>query len=895
MKLTSSQLPPSEKRIANRLFEKYQTMIEQGPVLIPALLLFICSFWTLIFFDDQFCVRDSANFYYPLFQQIQGEWKEGRIPLWDPYDNLGQPLAANPTSSVFYPGKLIFFLFPHHFDFAFKWYILLHYPLAFWGMYRLLRNWKISSLGAGIGALSWTFGGNLFFQYCNLIFLVGAAWFPWGIQAGLSLIQKKSIGHFIELALILALMILGGEPQTAYLTGLFLIFWALCFDPLKPKTDLHDSDPIEKIPSFFKSRIRNILLLAGSAFLAGLLAAVQLIPGNFMARQCDRFSDSAPVSLWGIPSYLMKSDRSEPPFSGILCENINEDSHSSSIYHFSFAPWRTLEFFWPNIGGDFSSGSSRWLAFLPYDDQIWNPTIYMGIIPLLLGLSALSLWRFRSIGNPIRSWISWILILSFFASWGGFGAGWICRFLSFLFGSSQDLSIQNGDPVGGVYWFLNLLLPGFSLFRYPAKMLVPAAFALSALAGFGWDLCIESRRFQKIARSFLILSLIGTIVFFLLGDFFFASWKSSFGTSYSKFDVFGARKIMIQAFFQGVEILFLLWVLFRYRDKKDLSSNKFSFWVLMIVVLDLLSANARFVYTVPRSFYHDKPLIVDEIERSNGKSILPPRVFRYVEWNPLGVIHHPKRIQEGSLWDRKTLAPKYSYPDRIGVVNAQGTMMNRDYAVYLKELKRDFIRSFDDPSVVQRFQDLDISYFILPHRDLKNREVKISNTIPMDRQMPRLYSFFDEPEGFFDNLGQIWPPNTLLWKFKESGNRIRIDRKPLDGESARLTCFEPNRLEMEISLKKAGAIILSEQYWTDWKAIAHSKADGKTFSLPIFPEKKIMRRLELPPGDFQIIMEYSPSSFYWGGIISLLALFITFFLIFLKKNFFYNGKIFLIW
>ncbi|MDO5581441.1 MAG: hypothetical protein Q4G69_09900 [Planctomycetia bacterium] len=510
--------------------KKFQTIFLNGSFFVPFLLLFLGLFWTLIFCADQFCVRDSANFYYPLFQQIQQEWEQGRTPLWDPYDNLGQPLAANPTSSVFYPGKLIFFLFPHHFDFAFKWYILLHYPLAFWGMVRLLRYWKISPLGAGIGALSWTFGGNLFFQYSNLVFLIGAAWFPWGIQAGLALIEKKSFARFVELALILALMILGGEPQSAYLIGLFLIFWVIFFDP-----SLHsrqkDPDLPANPPSPVRMRIRNLSLLAGAALLAGLLAAVQMIPGSLMAQRCDRFSDSAPVSLWEIPPYLMKSDQTEPLFSGILSQNIHSVSHSSSIYHFSFAPWRTIELLWPNIGGDFSSESTRWLSFLPYDDQIWNPAIYMGILPLLLGFSMFTLLRVGSSDNPVRRWISWILLLSFLAAGGGFGIGWIVRFFSHLFGSPQNLSIKSGDPIGGVYWFMNLILPGFSMFRYPAKMMVPFGFALSILAGLGWDQSAENPRFQRFTRIFFVLSLIGTVVFLLLGDFFLAVLESCPGSS----------------------------------------------------------------------------------------------------------------------------------------------------------------------------------------------------------------------------------------------------------------------------------------------------------------------------------------------------------------------------
>ena len=55
------------------------------------LLLFVMSFGTIAFGPNQFFLRDSGFFYYPLFEQIQQQWESGQLPLWDPYENLGQP------------------------------------------------------------------------------------------------------------------------------------------------------------------------------------------------------------------------------------------------------------------------------------------------------------------------------------------------------------------------------------------------------------------------------------------------------------------------------------------------------------------------------------------------------------------------------------------------------------------------------------------------------------------------------------------------------------------------------------------------------------------------------------------------------------------------------------
>src|SRR4051812_18805915 len=60
--------------------------------------------------DRSFATRDAAHFYYPLFEWCCREWAAGRVPLWNPYENCGIPVLADTTSSLFYPGKLLFLL-----------------------------------------------------------------------------------------------------------------------------------------------------------------------------------------------------------------------------------------------------------------------------------------------------------------------------------------------------------------------------------------------------------------------------------------------------------------------------------------------------------------------------------------------------------------------------------------------------------------------------------------------------------------------------------------------------------------------------------------------------------------------------------------------------------------
>ncbi|MBN1912495.1 MAG: hypothetical protein JW818_22425, partial [Pirellulales bacterium] len=186
-------------------------------------------FADVLFADRLFGFRDAAHFYYPLFQFIQDQWAAGHVPVWNPYENGGVPLAGDLAASVFYPGKLIFAL-PIGFAWAYKVYIIGHMLLAVFWAYRLARAWRASVEAAGLCAISYAFSGNILYQYINVIYLVGAAWFPAALLAADHMLRRRSPRWAILFGVTLALMTLGGDPQAAYHAGLLaglygLILW----------------------------------------------------------------------------------------------------------------------------------------------------------------------------------------------------------------------------------------------------------------------------------------------------------------------------------------------------------------------------------------------------------------------------------------------------------------------------------------------------------------------------------------------------------------------------------------------------------------------------------------------------------------------------------------------
>src|SRR5690606_21190186 len=80
----------------------------------PALILVLpitLWFWPLLagYLPD---FMDTVTHGYPLRLEAARQWREGVLPLWNPYQFCGVPLAANAQASLWYPPIFLFYLIP---------------------------------------------------------------------------------------------------------------------------------------------------------------------------------------------------------------------------------------------------------------------------------------------------------------------------------------------------------------------------------------------------------------------------------------------------------------------------------------------------------------------------------------------------------------------------------------------------------------------------------------------------------------------------------------------------------------------------------------------------------------------------------------------------------------
>jgi hypothetical protein len=700
------------------------------------IVLVAACFHSVLFAGGQFGYRDAAYYYYPLYLRVQQEWAAGRIPLWEPEENGGIPLIGNPTAAVLYPGKVIYAFLPY--AWGARIYVIAHVLLAFGAMVVFARSLGTSTAGAVLAGLSYAFGAPVLFQYANIIYLVGAAWMPLGLHAVDRIVRRGERWGVPELAVVLAMQVLGGDPQAAYLTLLCgggyalglarvraagsprrvvllravvaaVVWWSILVLLAAGK---YRSLPSvgEGLPSWIPSagsvwavclvcaaagalwagrrrddvrRLRPMLVALGGSSILGLaLTAVQLLPTIEYSRQSFRALDRSPVE----------------------------------IYPFSLEVYRLIELAWPGVYGSAFPENRHWLPTIEplRNHEFWSPSLYVGGLTLVLAWAG-AMGRVRTRTHQARAegppsaqpqcvWLIVITLLSLLAGLGRHSSPlWLARFVPpfqkylgphdppFTGPFRADGFPQDGD--GGVYWLMATALPGFGTFRYPSKLLTLTVLAISALAGLGWDrvLARQSRTAFGVGLGLLVAGVLALGATFLGEPTLLSVWTRRgllTASQLGPFDPLGALGDLRRSLLHGSAVMAVaVWLALAGSRRPRLAVGV----GLLVATADLAVANARLIWTIPQNDFERVPTavrIIAEAERADP-SPGPFRVHRMPYWRPYDWPRHasPGRLREIFTWERDTLQPLYALPERINYTMTKGALELYDYLWFFRPLK----------------------------------------------------------------------------------------------------------------------------------------------------------------------------------------------------------------
>lgn len=869
-------------------------------------------FGPVLLTDRSFAFRDASHFYYPLFEWCAGEWGAGRVPLWNPYENAGIPALADTSSSVFYPGKLIFAL-PLDFTLRYKLFVIGHVVLAAIGSYRLARTWNSSWPAAAVSAIAYACGGNVVFQYCNVVFLVGAAWLPFAALAAEQMLTCRSWRWSLALAAVLAMMILGGDPQMALnvLVGVGLFAVILFFSRSDEATTVNEKEAPAKRRSFGL----HVVLLGLAAVTGFLLSAVQVLPSSEATKYSERAAFNRPRNIYEAARVLSApGDQLQPlgetPFQSVtrgLFGSPEAGSHHNLAYSFSVGPWRLAEYFWPNVGGRMIPTNRRWFSLIPAEMRTWTPTLYMGLLPVILGLAGLRLWR----GTPRERWLTALVILGTLASFGWYGIGWAIHEIHAAAGGDPE-KLGIGQPVGGLYWLMVTLLPSYAYFRYPAKLLPLVSLGLSQLAAIGWDRAFAERRVW-LARTLLTFGSVSGIAAFVFwcGGNWFVIQSTKMDGSLGPFDGRGAYRDILAALVQAALVAFAARHCLSKAWSEPARQLQWQLAALLLTAVELAVANYWLVPTAPASLWRDQPQVAQAIHADGANDanqrITPPRVSRgnLGRWRPPSFAKHAseQRPAELAQWERDTLFPKHQLASNLGLIESYGSVKLVDFESLMYVAWQHGQQQPDGQRVLAptALRLLGTEYLALPESSQPKYAARTESPAEQAEQWPENTALWRMnrtlPRAWIVHEVETLPPLPFPMRITDVDARTReviypggkardfsrqavvetAERVPDFGdtsspasgtESCRITTYEPTRVVIEATLTQPGLVVFSDAWFPGWEAMVETSGEPGKQPAAIHRTNRVLRGVYLPPGQHTIETRYRPSSFIRGAVVS---------------------------
>jgi hypothetical protein len=650
-------------------------------------------------------------------------------------------------------------------------------------------------------------------------------------------------------------MILGGDPQMVYHVGLIAVATIgrefLRRRQRYSKTTKSTRSAMVATSTPARWLFALGLKLAILILVTSLLSAVQLLPTYVWAQHSERSQPGQPVNVYSALKLLWQDETvSDRRFPG----NVNDERQledqvyenllgppvgvTDHAYQFSQAPWTVGELFWPNVSGKPFPRHQRWTNAFPGSDRVWVPSIYCGVIVLMLGAMGIRLWGRRR----RQVWLTRVMLFFGFASLGWYGGVWL---INELFSSPPQLS-SLGPQVGGIYWAMNVLLPKYFVFRYPAKLFVIASLALSLMAG------IKLRGLNKEQCLRLLL------VAFVFSSTALGVWLVCFALKFvpipgdplfGPFDDQSAIHGLQMSLLQPVICLLIVWGnarLLRLSAHCTAANNRR--WLIVVVVvtvLDVIVANQWLVPQVDVSVFEHETLVnrkLDEL-KSRQPDAAPVVIWRNrtVPLEPGIWMEQPSnnRLSEIVTWQRESLYPKHHLGKDVILLGSFSSIWPTSYEEFLQAYER---RLESEP--INEGSELPFHGFIASGKN----QAELIPCVPADTYNP---------------------PTPICWLGElETDLELDPDEEPVF--NSRVTEFTANRFVARVSTNRPRELTFCRIADAGWTATIRNLADDKTWKAKVKVDLEFeMLFLDFDqPGEFEVEFVYRPIEFWVGAWVS---------------------------
>lgn len=399
-------------------------------------------FWAPLWRGDALIGGDAFSYYYPQKVLLSESLKHGEFPLWNRLVGAGYPVVAESQTGVLYPPTLLLYWLLDV-QVAYDANQILHYVLAFVGMWALARRYRLSGWGAALAGLVYVYGWFPT-RICLEWAIIGGAYLPWLVWIVERWLVTRQIRDLLGLAPLFGMLLLAGHFHIAFLATLALGIYVplrLIWGHDLPGENLHSESLIRR------AGMRNMQFLG--VLIAGyLIASVQLAPTlELMQRSQRQAIDPGSDPGYGhIPPWYLTQVISSWIWYG---PDLDPDQALSQVGPYAY----------------------------PVNTNKVEAHLYFGMLPLLLIVGVLFRAAYR------RQW-PWNRAVSLWIVVGAVG-----------------LLLAVGWP-----YVVLKHLPGFGYFRGAGRNSLLTSLAVALLAGAAWDGLSEGRRSLKSQLLWLVLA-----------------------------------------------------------------------------------------------------------------------------------------------------------------------------------------------------------------------------------------------------------------------------------------------------------------------------------------------------------------------------------------------------
>jgi|GEM_PF-3286207 len=416
--------------------------------------------------------------------------------------------------------------------------------------------------------------------------------------------------------------------------------------------------------------------------------------------------------------------------------------------------------------------------------EYWEFAWYMGILPLFLLVIAAFFQRKRHVGL--------LLFLALFA-------------LLFSLGANFPL-----------YKIFFDYIPGFSMFRVPARMLFVCTFFLAILAGFGIDALLDDRKSEKrrfisifgtrsLNLACIVIAAVSGIILLL------SSLTGILARDYYLLSVFGWTAFVTLFCIAPVVL----------NSSTPSVSRKDLVKILLIgmLILDLFFFGMRFIDT---------------------KS--PQEVFRNPEYIPV-IANETDTYYR--VYDETEYLNQYQY---VAYQNNLHLISGYD-PTYLREYQAYFIRSQqeDYSGYYLWMQGAVISDFDIL-RSLNVRYIITTRNYADDFAVSGLECVY------YNNSVRVYRLNVTAPRAYVIPSLEFTNTTPVSLQPARIEQYTPNAIRVNVTTEEPGYLVLSEIYYPGWSV----QDNGKTSTVERY--NGIFRAVYLDPGTHRVLFTYFPKS-----------------------------------